>query len=136
MTRELAIIIGLVFLVVCVTSSDYAGLSFKLTRSADDKFKNPTATGCDWQPENQKFCIDTNSQCLGNCCQCACNYDKSTFDRSTMKCRNNDALRSDDGLPTYGIILIVIGSVAILLCSVVVIFKVLNHCQNPVENYV
>jgi hypothetical protein len=94
MTRELAIVIGLVFLVVCVTASDYAGLSFKLTRLANDKFENPTATKCDWQEKNEKFCTDTNSRCDGNCCQCTCDHGISTFDRSTMKCRINDDLRS------------------------------------------
>ena len=94
MTRELAIIIGLVFLVVRVTASDHAGLSFQLTRLADDKFKNPTTKICDWQEKNRKFCTDTNSRCDQNCCQCTCDYQTSTFDRSTMKCRNNDELRS------------------------------------------
>jgi hypothetical protein len=96
MTRELAIIIGLVFLVVCVTASDYAGLSFQLTRLANDKFKNPTTTApkCDYNEENKKFCKDTNSRCDQNCCQCTCDYPTSTFDRSTMKCRKNDELRS------------------------------------------
>ena len=97
MTHELAIITGLVFLVVCVTASDYAGLSFQLTRLADDKFKNPTTKSkiCDWQPKNQKFCTDTNSRCdvKTKCCQCTCDYQKSTFDRSTMKCRINKEFR-------------------------------------------
>jgi hypothetical protein len=93
MTRELAII-GLVFLVMCVTASDYAGLSFQLTRLANDKFKNPTTKICDWQEKNEKFCTDTNSRCDGNCCQCTCDHGISTFDRSTMKCRINDDLRS------------------------------------------
>ena len=96
MTRELAIIIGLVYLVVCVTASDYAGLSFKLTRFANDKFKNPTTMICDWQPKNTKFCTDTNSRCddKTKCCQCTCDNQKSTFDRSTMKCLENDEFRS------------------------------------------
>jgi hypothetical protein len=104
MTHELAIIIGLVFLVpmvVRVTASDYAGLSFQLTRLANDKFKYPTTKFLPclhWQlPKNQKFCTDTNSRCddKTKCCQsCTCENQTSTFDRSTMKCRNNDELRS------------------------------------------
>ena len=101
MTRELAII-GLVFLVMCVTAFDYAGLSFQLTRLANDKFKYRTTKffplPCHWQlkAKNQKFCTDTNSRCDDKikCCQCTCENQTSTFDRSTMKCRNNDELRS------------------------------------------
>ncbi|CAB3996178.1 Hypothetical predicted protein, partial [Paramuricea clavata] len=93
MTHELAIIIGLVFLVVCVTASDYAGLSFNLTRFANDRFENPTATNCKREPENEKFCTDTNSRCGRNCCQCTCDNPKSTFDRSTMTCRINKEFR-------------------------------------------
>ena len=84
-----------------MTASDYAGLSFRLTRLANDKlFKYPTTKlfvlPCHLQPKNKKFCTDTNSRCDDKikCCQCTCENQTSTFDRSTMKCRNNDELRS------------------------------------------
>ena len=93
MTHEVIIIVGVLALLVCLSSSDYARLSFKLTRFDDDKFKNPTAAACDWQPKHQKFCKDTNSRCDGNCCQCTCDYQTSTFDSSDMKCQTNDEFR-------------------------------------------
>ena len=89
----MAFIVCLVLMSLCLTASDYAGLSFDLTRSANDEFKNPTAKKCDWQAENKKFCKDANSRCFGNCCQCTCDYATSTFVRNTMKCQNNDEIR-------------------------------------------
>ena len=96
MTHEGIIIVGLLAMLVCLSSSDYAGHSFKLNRFNDkDNFTNPTATKCNWQPENAKFCADTNSRCNGNCCQCTCDVHKSTFDSSNrhMKCRQNAEFR-------------------------------------------
>ncbi len=98
MTREMAFIVCLVLMSLCLTASDYAGLSFDLTRLKIDKFKNPTTTKCDWQSENRKFCIDANSRCDNNCCRCTCDDPKSTFVRSTMKCRNNDEIRKGECL--------------------------------------
>lgn len=93
MTHEVFIIVGVLAMLMCVSSSDYTGLSFNLTRSENDKFKNPAATTCEWKPENEKFCKDTNSRCDGNCCQCTCDYDNSTYDISHMKCQANDKFR-------------------------------------------
>ena len=92
LTRQEAIIVGLIL--ICLSSSQYAGISFQLTRSANDKFKNPTANKqCDWQAGNQKFCKDTNSRCNRGCCWCTCNDQASTFDRRVMKCRKDDKIR-------------------------------------------
>ena len=91
MTHKGMIIVGLLAMLVCLSSSDYAGLSFKLTRFDDDKFENPTAKTCDWT--NQQFCKDANSRCDGDCCRCTCDYQTSTFDRSEMKCAKNDEFR-------------------------------------------
>ena len=95
MTHEVIIIVVVLALFVCLSSSNYAGLSFKLTRSDDDYFKNPTAKICDtWQTQNYKqFCKDTNSRCDRNCCQCTCDPPKSTFDSNDMKCQTNNELR-------------------------------------------
>ena len=100
LTREVAIIVGLIL--ICLSSSEYAGISFQLTRSANDKFKNPTANKqCDWQAGNQKFCKDANSRCDADCCWCTCDYQTSTFDRRVMKCRINDEIRSGKFLHLY-----------------------------------
>ena len=93
MTHKVIIIVGVLAMLVCLSSSDYAGLSFQITRFDNDKFENPAATKCDWQPNNKKFCQDTKSKCDGNCCQCTCDYQTSTFDSSDMKCKNNDKFR-------------------------------------------
>ena len=89
-----AVIVWIILMLVRLGTSDYAGLSLKLTRLSNDKFENPTATACNWQEENRKFCKDANSRCDGNCCQCTCDYQTSTFDRSTMMCRTNKEFRS------------------------------------------
>ena len=86
-------VVGVFAVLMCVSSSDYAGLSFNLTRSDDDKFKNPIAAACDWQSKHQKFCKDTNSRCDKDCCQCTCDYQTSTFDSSNMKCQTNNEFR-------------------------------------------
>ena len=92
MAYEGMIIVGVVAFLVCLSSSNYAGLSFNLTRFENDKFDNPTAKTCDWT--YQEFCEDTNSKCDGNgCCQCTCNNSTSTFDRKEMKCQNNSEFR-------------------------------------------
>ncbi|XP_028398074.1 uncharacterized protein LOC114521742 isoform X2 [Dendronephthya gigantea] len=100
LTREVAIIFGLIL--ICSSSSQYAGKSFQLTRSDYDEFKNPTAEKCDWQAEyqNRKFCVDTNALCNNNqntkhCCECICDWPKSTFDRRVMKCQINKEIRSE-----------------------------------------
>ena len=98
LTREMAIIVGLVL--ICLSSSQYAGISFQLTRSANDRFKNPTAKKpC--HAQYQTFCKDTNSRCYGDCCECTCINEKSTFDRRVMKCRINDEIRSGKFLRVY-----------------------------------
>lgn len=95
MIRDRRIVPGLVVMLVLSTISDgFTGLSFKLTRSTNDKFQNPTAKACNWQQENQKFCLDANSRCDRNCCQCTCDYSTSTFVKKVMKCKKNDAVRS------------------------------------------
>ena len=91
--RETAIIAWFMLMLVCLSTSDYAGLSFNLTRLSNDKFQNPTTTTCEWNEENKKFCVDANSRCDGGCCQCTCDYQTSTFVRNTMKCQNNDQTR-------------------------------------------
>ena len=94
--HEAAVIVWVILMLVCLSTSDYTGLSFQLTRLPNDKFENPTATACNWQEENKKFCKDANSRCDRNCCQCTCDYQASTFDRSSMKCRINKEFRSGE----------------------------------------
>ena len=91
MTHEGIIIVGLLAMLVPLSSSDYDGLSFKLNRFDNDKFENPTAKKCG--RKYKQFCTDTNSRCDGDCCRCTCDYQTSTFDSSEMKCQNNNEFR-------------------------------------------
>ena len=87
-------IIACILMLVCFSNCDYAGLSFKLTRSSKDKFQNPTATRpCNWKEKDKNFCQDANSRCDRNCCQCTCDDQTSTFDRNSMKCQTNKEFR-------------------------------------------
>ncbi|XP_028398077.1 uncharacterized protein LOC114521743 isoform X2 [Dendronephthya gigantea] len=92
LTREVAIIFGLIL--ICSSFSQYAGVSFQLTRSINDKFRNPMATRFGWEAKKKTFCEDTNSRCDENCSWCICDNHTSTFDRRVMKCRNDDEIRS------------------------------------------
>ena len=99
LTRQEAIIVGLIL--ICLSSSQYAGISFQLTRLTNDIFKNPTAKRCVLQAKNQKFCEDTNSRCNRSCCWCTCDDQASTFDRRVMKCRKDDKIRLGKFLLVY-----------------------------------